>query len=315
MSGPRILVVRLGSMGDVIHTLPAAATLKHSFPHSSLSWVIDPKWAPLLAGNPFVDSVIPLNRRSFASIRKALGMLREAPFDLAVDFQGLIKSAVIATCARPARIAGFHPSQVRERPAALFYSLAHKATAIHVVDRNLELAAAAGASNLLHLFPLPPGRQEDVLPEGDFVLASPLAGWGSKQWPLGSFAVLAARLKEQLGIPLVLDGPASARATLASVPAAVPHVSNIDGLICATRRARAVVGVDSGPLHIAAALAKPGVAIFGPTSPERNGPYGGSLTVLRDPDAITSYKRRTETDPSMQAISVDAVFYALRECL
>src|SRR5579863_1050074 len=117
----RILVVRLSSMGDVIHALPAVASLKHSFPHSHVSWVIRTRWMPLLEGNPFVDEVIPFDRtlRGIVATRRKL---REQKFDLAVDLQGLIQSAMVASAARPDRIVGFHRSQVREKAATLFYS-------------------------------------------------------------------------------------------------------------------------------------------------------------------------------------------------
>jgi heptosyltransferase-1 len=162
----------------------------------------------------------------------------------------------------------------------------------------------------LRLFPLPPGRPEGDLPAGDFVLASPLAGWASKQWPMEHYASLAARLRDELGIPLVLDGPPGADFSAAA--AALPHYASLPGLIHATRRAAAIVGVDSGPLHLAAALAKPGVAIFGPTDPARNGPYGDSLRVLRAAAAATTYKRGAAIDFSMRDISPDEVFEVLR---
>ena len=145
----------------------------------------------MLEGNPFVDEVIPFDR-TLSGIIAARRRLRKQKFDLAVDFQGLIQSAMVASSARPDRIVGFHRSQVREKAATLFYSLSVETRAAHVVDRNLELAAAAGASNLLHTFSLPQGSPEGVLPEGKFVLASPLAGWGSKQWPVEFYQELAA---------------------------------------------------------------------------------------------------------------------------
>jgi heptosyltransferase I len=310
---PGVLVVRMGSMGDVIHALPAVATLKHSMPGSYVCWVIDPKWACLLEGNPFVDEVFPLDRRTLSGIGHAWRLLRSRRFGLAVDFQGLIKSALAASVARPDRIYGFHQSQVRERLAALFYSNRVRAKSTHVVDRNLELAAAAGASAILCAFPLPDGAPEGELPEGDFVLASPLAGWPGKQWPLECYSDLAGLLRSKLGLPLVLNGPPQAATTLGSVAGAVIHVSGIPGLIHATRRARAVLGIDSGPTHLAAALDRPGVAIFGPTDPARNGPYGKSFVVLRDTAAVTSYKRKQETDPSMSAIPPEMVFEALED--
>ena len=170
-------------MGDVIHTLPAVASLKHSFPHCSLTWLIRPRWAPLLADNPYVDEVIPLERSLAAAFAEAR-RLRARHFDLAVDFQGLIQTAALAAGVKPAKLAGFDRKRVRERPAALFYSSEIETHGEHAVERNLELAGGAGASQILHTFPLPAGTPEGSLPEGKFILASPLAGWGAKQWPL-----------------------------------------------------------------------------------------------------------------------------------
>ena len=310
-AGPRILVVRLGAMGDIIHALPAVASLKHSFPRSHVTWAVELRWAALLADNPFVDRLLPLDRASRGGWRQLWRDLRAGHFDFAVDLQGLLKSALVACVARTERIYGFHPSVAREPLAALFYSDKISTRAVHRVDRNLELASGAGAGTMLHSFPMPPGRAEGPLPE-TFVLASPLSGWAAKQWPLEYYAQLAARLRREAGIPLVLNGPPEARETLAGIQDAIAHVSSIDGLIDATRRACAVVGVDSGPLHVAAALGRPGVAIYGPTDPAQTGPYGTSFTVLRHPGAVTSYKRRDEICASMRAIMPDAVFDAVQ---
>ena len=306
MSPRRILVVRLGAMGDIIHTLPAVASVKQSFPGSHLAWAIEERWAPLLEGNPFVDELIPVGRRTIGNVLASRRRLRAGDFDAAIDFQGLVKSAFTASLARPEQIYGFHRSQVRESIAALFYSSTVKASAQHVVDRYLELAAGAGATAMTRSFFIPKGRPEGALPAGGFILANPLAGWGSKQWPLASYTELAKRLD----VPLVLNVPHAIEA-----PGAHVHVSGIAGLIYATRRALAVIGVDSGPLHLAAALNKPGVAIFGPTDPLRNGPYGGSMAVLRTAYAQTTYKRHAEVADSMRSIEVDQVLSALSNAL
>ena len=312
----RILVVRLGAMGDILHALPAVAWLKQSHPGSHLTWLVEPRWAPLLERNPYVDRVVLLHRQNFAGLVQTRKELRAAPYEIAVDFQGLLKSAMSAAAASPDSLYGFHQSQLRERVAGLFYSHKTLSRSAHVVDRNMELAAAAGGAahpSAQRLFPLPAGQVEGELPPGDFVLASPLAGWASKQWPIGHYRALASRLRSELGIPLVLDGPPGA--DFAEAEAAIPHHSSLPGLIHATRRAAAVVGVDSGPLHLAAALGKPGVAIFGPTDPARNGPYGDSLRVLRTAAAETTYKRGATIDASMRNISPDEVFEALRAAL
>ncbi len=306
MTAPRrILVVRMGAMGDIIHTLPAVVSLRRSFPDAHITWAVEERWAPLLAGTTTVDALAFVNRRSLTAIRRLRRELLAERIDLAVDFQGLIKSAVVCTLARPERIVGLHRSAARESLASLFYSRTVQPQSTHVVERNLELAAAAGATTNGIAFPLPPGRPEGTLPSRPFVLACPLAGWASKQWPLEYYSELGSLLNKK-GFDLVLNGAA----TIAAANT-VPHESGIAGLIDATRRAAAVVGVDSGPLHLAAALGRPGVAIFGPTDPARNGPWGGSIRVIRNPGAITSYKRRAVVDPAMRAVTPAEVFAAL----
>lgn len=293
-------MVRLGAMGDVIHALPAAAALKRSFPDAHLAWAIEPRWAPLLAENPFLDEIVPVDRKRWTGIRAAWTQLRAHPFDIAIDFQGLIKSALSARASGARRIVGYHRSMLRETLAALFYTETHRSHAAHIVDQHLELSAAiGGARQLRREFPLPSGTPEGSLPAEPFLLASPFAGWSSKEWPLTHYAALAKLLK----MPLVLNGNPAAESRLRSIPGTHTHISSIAGLIYATRRARAVLGLDSGPLHLAAALGKPGVAIYGPTDPARNGPYGGTIRVLRAPAAVTSYKRRERTDPAMLAIT------------
>lgn len=304
-----ILAVRLGAMGDVLHALPAVAALKNS--GARVCWLIDPKWQPLIDGNPDVDEVIPFNRRSWPSFRDAWRRLRAAPFDCAVDFQGLVKSGLAAAAAGTPRCFGFDARELRERAAALFYTHAVATRGPHVVDRNLELARAAAPGAAAVRWLIPPGAPEGELPSGPFVLANPFAGWPAKQWPLANYAPLARRLRDELGLQLVLN-----HGTPIDVPAdTMLHVSGLAGLIDATRRASAVVGLDSGPMHLAAALGKPGVALFGPTDPARNGPYGATFRVLRRPDAITSYKRSSLPDPGLSSITVDEVFDALKERL
>jgi len=310
---PRILVVRLGAMGDIVHALPAVASLKQSYPGAHLTWAVEPQWAALLEGNPFVDRVLPLRRRSASGLLQSLRELRAAPFDFAVDFQGLLKSAVVAAAARPERIFGWDRAQLREPAAGIFYTNRAASNAIHVVDRNLDLAAAAGARELARVFPLPLGAPEAPLPPGAFVLASPLAGWRAKQWPMENYVNLAGMLQRESGVRLVLNVPPAAQ--IGNAEGVWLHACGLPGLIDATRRAAAVLGVDSGPMHLAAALGKRGAALFGPTDPARNGPYGGSLRVLRWPEAVTTYKRLDEIDESMRRIAPGEVFAALRQAL
>ncbi len=295
----RILIVKLSAMGDIFHALPAVSALKKRFPNARISWLVKRKWAVLLDGNPNVDEIVPFERKGLASFFDARRALRERRFDLAMDFQGLIQSALLARLTGARQIFGFEPSELREKPAALLYTHCIAAPSAHIVDKCLDLAAATGAPRS-NEFSIPAGMPEGTLPDGPFVLCAPLAGWAAKQWPLENYAALARRMK----VPLVVNGPPG----MPAVSGTHAHISGIPGLIDATRRALAVVGIDSGPLHLAAALGKPGLAIFGPTDPARNGPYGGSIEVLRSASATTSYRRDPLIAASMRAITPDSVF-------
>jgi heptosyltransferase-1 len=301
-------------MGDILHTLPAAASLRKSFPDAELTWVVAPKWRPLLMGNRAIDRVLPFERRGVAALLRSWKTLREVRPDIAVDFQGLLQSALVARASGPQILYGWSRKVAREPIAALLYTNTATPTAAHIVDRNLELAASAGAQCITHDIWIPGGRAEGTLPDKPFVLAHPFAGWTSKQWPIGRYEELGRRLESD-GIALVANVSASRAEELRGLRCVHIHTSSLDGLIHATRRAAAVLGLDSGPLHLAAALAKPGVALFGPTDPARNGPYGGSLRVLRDPGAKTTYKRGDSIDPSMAALTVDQVYESLHEAL
>ncbi len=307
---PSILIIRLGAMGDVIHALPAAATLKQSFPDRKTIWLVSPRWRPLLEGNPFIDELMPFNRAGWHSWRK----LRSVQPDLAVDFQGLLQSAVAGRMARPREFYGFASSVAREPLASAFYTHRIAVTGPHRVQRNLQLVAAAGAKNQTHEAWIPQGSLQRDLPAAPFVLASPYAGWGGKQWPLTNYERLAQLLSKE-GIELVINVPAERENELNGLRYARVHRSSLPGLIDATRRATAVMGVDSGPLHLAAALDKPGVALFGPTDPAQTGPFNSRLTVLRAESAVTTYKRGADVHTSMTRISVEQVSSALIRCL
>ncbi len=309
-----ILVIRLGAMGDVIHALPAVASLKASFPHERLSWLISPRWVPLLAGNLAVDELILFERNGWNALERTWRCLRQKRFELAFDFQGLLQSALAGRAARPQTFYGFSRSVARESQAAWFYDRAVEARGPHRVERNLQLVAEANAATLTTQAWIPPGRPEGELPRGPFVLANPFAGWAGKEWPLPYYESLGKRLRQE-GVQLVLNVPAEKAPALQNFEGIDVSVSTLDGLIDATRRATAIIGVDSGPLHLAAALGKPGVALFGPTDPALTGPFGGSLTVLRAPNVETTYKRHRQVHASMIEVSVEQVWTALLKAM
>lgn len=301
-------------MGDIIHTLPAVASLRLSFPGSHITWVIAPKWAPLLEGNPGVDRILSIERSSFRSFFRAWSALLSTGPDIAIDFQGLLKSALVARASRPRELYGWVPSFARERIASRLYTRHFEPSGRHKVDQNIELVAAAGAPKVSHDFWIPSGQPEGVLPETPYVLTYPFAGWQGKQWPLERYEQLARQLEND-GLTLVANVPPHRTRELDGLSHVAVHTSSLAGLIDATRRSTAVLGLDSGPLHLAAAIQKPGVALYGPTDPARNGPYGGSIRVLRAPDAATTYKRGRWENPCMQALTVDQVHQVLRVAL
>ncbi len=294
-------------MGDIIHTLPAAISLKKSFPHRKLAWLVAPRWKALLEGNPYIDELIPFDRRSWRGSWRSLRATRPG---LAFDFQGLVQSAMVGRIARPDRFFGFDRSVAREPMASLFYSDPVPVTGPHRVERNVQLTAAADARELTYECWIPQGELKEKLPSRPFILTSPFAGWAGKEWPLEFYEELALRLHKH-GLELVANVALRRAPELRELKHVRVHTSTLEGLIAATRLAIAVVGLDSGPLHLAAALHKPGVGLFGPTDPARTGPFGGSMTVLRAEDVATTYKRHDSIHASMRAIAPDEVLKAL----
>ena len=346
MSAERVLIVRVGAMGDVLHALPAVAALRELRPAWEIDWVVDPRWAPLLVdeqgAGPVVSRVhlaetrlwssAPFSgetRRSVLSLRRAL---REGGYSAVVDLQGTLRSAVIGRFAGSGRLVGF--ADPRESAARVFYSLRCARRGMHVVEQNAALAGEALLGETLGQ-PLRPAAARlpvsaaaeawaestmaTVAPGGRFALLAPSAGWGAKQWPAVRFGALAQALADR-GFEVLVntatgtagERDAIARAVVeASGGAARLLPASVAQLVAVTRRAAVVVGGDSGPVHLAAAFRVPLVALFGPTDPARNGPWGtGPMRVLRDPGSRTSYKRLAETEPGLANLAVDEVLEA-----
>ena len=343
----RLLIVRLGSMGDIIHTLPAATALRRAFPDATLGWIVEECWAELLCTlpeprsgprsprRPLVDRVHTVNtkawRRSLLStqtweqIAAGLSELRAQRYEIAVDFQGAFRSAVLARWSGAPVIYG--AAQPRENVASMFYTRQVIVHGSHIVEQNLSLAEAIARRQLEMPkidFPRDPtvekqceyGLQQNI---GDFLLLNPGAGWGAKQWPAERYGQVARRLAEDGAKSLINFGPGEEslmRAVeSASEGAAKGMAGSLTELIALMRRARLFIGGDTGPMHLAAALGVPVVAIFGPTNPARNGPFGTRSIVLRSPASPTTHTRRAQPDPGILEISPDEVVAAARELL
>jgi lipopolysaccharide heptosyltransferase I len=329
----RVAIVKLSSLGDVVHALPVAHALRRRLPDAHLTWIVEARESAILRGHPDLDGVLPVDTRRWRRLVRrpagarevwaGLGRLREriraAHFDVAIDLQGLVKSGLLTlSTGAPFRI-GFARSHCREPLNALFTTrrVTPPPGAVHVVDQYLSVLAPLGvepAPPVFHL-PAPPEAEwrverflseQGVKPHDRLVALNPGAGRPAKRWPVGHFRGLAERLVVEAGVRvLVLWGPdeeGMARA-VARADAILAPATTLPELGALLRRSRLVVGSDTGPLHLAAALGTPCVGLYGPTRPERNGPYGRRCRGLESPNG------------TMAAISPDLVFRAAMELL
>jgi heptosyltransferase-1 len=326
MVEPRFLVVRLGSLGDIVHTFPAVAALRETFPDAEITWLTHPRWELLVQSTGLASQIWATETRSLASIRSIVWQIRAAQFTVAIDYQGLWKSAALPLAARVKRRIGFSSETIREYGVPILYTDPVRCTTTHIADQNGELSLRAGASRGAVDFAVctPPDAEasvRDYLRKHTlerYVVLSPGGGWRSKCWPAARFGELCQRIFQSLGLRSVVNyGPGEddlAQALRAAAGEAQPLLYNGDlgQLMALLKNCCCVVGGDTGPLHLAIALGTPAVALFGPTDPARNGPYRTNDIVLRAAGAVRDHSRRQNTDPSMLAIEVDAVFEAVR---
>lgn len=299
MDYSRILIIKPSSLGDVVHALPTLSALRRRFPSAKLFWLVKREWADVLEGNPDLDEVLSVDL-SVKGWPAAIRAIRAGRFDLVVDLQGLLRSAVLGWASgSPARV-GF--ANGREG-SSWFYT--HRVpvpdASIHAVDRCLLIARFLGAE------PEKPGPSAFHLPQESaaearveallaaagvqagamLVALNPSARWTTKQWPAESFAAVGDWLQQQ-GARVVVIGGREERPVEEAVMRAM-HGAPIDlagkttmkELIALLRRLRVFITNDSGPMHLAAAVGTPVIALFGPTDPARTGPYGAGHIVLR----------------------------------
>jgi len=344
----RLLIVRLSAMGDVIHTLPAVQALRDAFPHAHIGWLIEERWAELLCANgtprrgprsslrPLVDEVHTVRlkdwKESFFSlstlqqIATVWNDVRAAGYDVAVDLQGAMRSAVLARWSGARVVCG--AAESRESPASLWYTRKVVTRGRHVIEQNVSVAEALiGRRVEVPRAEVPcdlksEERVDKQLREfsaGEFAVLNPGAGWGAKRWPAERYGEVARGLAK-LGVRSILNyGPGEEELVRAAEAASGGNARaircTVGELIALMRRARLFVGGDTGPLHLAAALRLPVVAIYGPTDPARNGPYGTRSVVLRSAASVTSHARRNEAEEGMLGIGSNAVVEAARGVL
>ncbi len=337
----RLLIVRISAMGDVLHTLPAVAALRLAWPDTRFSWVVEERWADLVRYarvdrlgtiTPIVDQVHTVHfnhwRRNWTSLstwQQLLGGVRElraAHYDAAIDFQGAARSALLARFSAAPSIFGF--AQPRENVASMFYTRAVLTGAKHVIAQNFALASAAAH------YPLQPapiyfdykgsGAKLDTNSRSAYVVLNPGAGWGAKQWPAERYGEVARRLASELQLRCLInagpdDGELVRAAQTASAGCAQPISCSPAELIDVVKNASLFIGGDTGPMHLAAMMGVPVVAIFGPTDPARTGPFATRSIVLRNPESRTTLSHQPAPDSAMLQITAEDVVAAAVQLL
>jgi lipopolysaccharide heptosyltransferase I len=347
----RVLIVRLGSLGDIVHAIPVAAALRRAYPAARIDWLVSARYREILDLVPILDRRLVIDGRGsdrakdrrqdasnaaaprYMTLPGAMRELRRSRYDVAIDLQGLLKSAVLARGSGAKRVIGFASSYLRERLARPFYTdvydpgcgdIYDPRETRHVVQINLGLLEPLGVSAGVPAFPIAPVESDVAHAMGErtnarYVLLNPGAAWPNKRWPASRFGRVAAALRERhglLSIALWGEGEralADEVADHASGAAIVSPPSSIADLVALSRAAALIVSGDTGPAHIAAAVGTPVVGIFGPTRPMRNGPWlPDDVTVSRVDICQCHHLRRCQretmclTDISVEEV-VDAV--------
>jgi heptosyltransferase I len=337
-------------MGDVIHALPAVQALREDFPHAHIGWLIEERWAELLCApsfprsglrskqRPLVDEVHTVDLKNWGKslfsvstlqrIAKVWNDVRDFGYDVAVDMQGAVRSSILARFSGAQVVYG--AAEPWEAAAAMSYSRKVITRGSHVIEQNLSVAQAVSenikvTSTFSALLPCDAKSEVCIAQRLEemhihkFAIMNPGAGWGAKRWPTQRYGEVAYKLA-QTGISSIVNyGPgedqlaAELEATSRGTAKAIR--CTISELIAITRRASLFIGGDTGPLHLAAALRIPVVAIYGPTNPARNGPYGTRSVVLRSGHSLTTHRRTAAPDVGMLGIASDEVAAAAEQLL
>lgn len=337
-SARRILLIRLSSLGDILHTVPAFRSLRAAYPDAEIDWLVEKRMAFLLAAVPGISNVFsidthalrlrPWNLQSWKAVLDPVRRIHRRRYDVCIDFQGLFKTGVLSYLSGASTRLGFAPGWTRERPASWFYNrYPHLETpGLHVSKQNLALAEAAGGLPVSFVTDLrveerDHQRVDAIIAErgpDEFVILNPGAGWYTKQWKPYKYGKLAERIQGELKLNvLVTTGPGEGslyREIAEHCPSRPPihlEVSFLQ-LIPLCRRARLFIGGDTGPLQLASLIGTPVVGIFGPTSPARNGPLSDRDEVVAHVLACSyCYGRTCPTQNECMDIEVDEVFDAV----
>ncbi len=297
----RLLIVRMSALGDIVHALPVLSAIRAVYPAVEVDWLADRKYAGVLELVEGVNRCI-LGRPGLA---RAVASMRQRRYDVAIDLQGLLKSAGMARLSGARRVLGFERSALREKGASWFYHETVPVSAgVHIIQKNLSVLPALGIVTTPAVrfpFVVAPSAVADQIAaaaRGGFALINPGAAWPNKRWPPARFGAVAARIRERHGLTsYVLWGhgeyPLADAVVAASSGAAerAPQTS-LGDLLALASRASLMVSGDTGPVHLAAAMSTPIVGLYGPTWPERNGPWSAHDVVVSRASVCECHHKR-----------------------
>jgi heptosyltransferase-1 len=337
-----ILIVKLSAIGDVVHTLPSLGALRRHFPDAHITWIIEEASADLIENHPYIDRVIISRRKQWIKnlknmknlgptlkeIRQFIGTLRDRPYDIAIDFHGLFKSSVVVAISGAKRKIGYRSMQ--ELSGLFVHEKIYEDMEKHAVDRYLDLTRYLGADVGKPEFLIPLGeenrrrvetllKEHKIDEERPFVAVNPVAFWKTKLWEENKFAELCDRIAGEMNTKVVFTGGGNEDVVeriqymMNFYSANLVGKTSLRDLAYLYGLASMVVTTDSGPMHIAAAVGTPTVALFGPTDPLRTGPYGEGHRVIRKGlHCSPCFKKECNTVRCMKEITVDEVFDAVR---
>ncbi|MGD0771025.1 MAG: lipopolysaccharide heptosyltransferase I [Tepidisphaeraceae bacterium] len=327
----RVLIIKPSAIGDVVHALPILPRLRKLWPGAKLSWMVTPGCAALVERHPLVDEVILFERKRLGrgwhspaalwELGAFLGALRRRGFDLVIDLQGLFRSAWVSMFSGAPRRIGF--SNAREF-APLFYSELVDCSwdKEHAVDRYLKIASALGCANGPVEFQFAVDDEdrryiEGLIPAGTaYAVLMPGTNWQTKRWPVEKFAGMVRPLKERFGLETVVVGGATDAGLTGRIPAKydLTAKTNLRQIVALLENAGLVIGNDTGPVHIAAAMGIPLVGAYGPTDPARTGPYGRDDSVVRlDLPCSPCYSRTCCHRSCMEWLEIEAILQTAAE--
>lgn len=337
-----ILIVKLSAIGDVIHTLPSLAALRGLYPDAHITWVVEEAAADLVKNHPLLDTVLISRRKKWDRdlrnghfrqvFKEAVAFvrdLRQRPYDLVIDFHGLFKSAVIVCLSRGKRRLGYDSFQ--ELSGLFLNEKIPEDMKKHAVDRYLDFPRYLGAKPESARFILPSDEKAEAgarsllsrygLEDKKFIAINSIALWETKLWNNEKFARLADLIGNELQMKVVFTG--SDKKTLEEITSRMATKGiNLGGetslteLACIYKKARIVITTDSGPMHLAAAVGTPVVALFGPTDPGRTGPYGPGHEIVRAGlPCSPCFLKKCPTKKCMEDISPEQVFGAVKKII